>query len=320
MATKRHHYLPLHYLGNFLLPGQQAFVVYDKTGLPPREQTPINTGVEGRLYTVLDPEGQKNDSIETDILKPLDDAAAPVIARWISGAQHEVDDVPTLAAFMASLSVRAPRQIAFSQDVAVAAIVKVNRDLASDPAAFAEMIRKYNEVNPDAAIVDVEPLRQEMLILDQEYHISVDRQFGMLHSIGLLGDIAKALLDMRWLVLRATAGQEFVVGDSPVSVFVPHPDERASIGAGFLHPLAEVAFPLDPERCLYLRRSSSPRLPTTRELNRRMIWQAERFVVSSRHSDDIEALVKEFAFTIDLPLLDRDELLRGIGNDMDPAP
>lgn len=314
MSTKRHHYLPQFYLAHFLLPGKKTLVVYDKMGLPPREQPPINTGVESRLFTVLEPSGEMNDTIETEIFSPLDGAVAPILARWIAGLRPAAGERATVAAFLASLYVRVPRQIAFTQEAVVLAMLKINRDLASDPTAFANMIRQYNESNPHGAILDVEAARQMMLHMEDDCRVTVDRQFGMVQSIGLLGDVAEALLDLKWIILRAGPDQAFVVGDSPVSILVLHPDGRASFGAGVAHPLVEVAFPLNPGQCLYMRRVHSPLLPTTRELNRRMIAQADRFVVAPDYSDDIEGLVKDFAFTMDLPYLDRNEVERGLAD------
>ena len=312
MPTKRHHYLPQSYLENFIPPGQKTFVVYDKRGLPPRDQTPINTGVESHLYTILEPTGEKNDTIETDIHGPLDGSAAPIVKRWISSASIAAGDYPILATFMASLHARSPRQIALTQEITATLMVKVGEDLARDPTAFADRMSQFNEANPGSAIADVETARQLMLRIRKDFHVSVDREYGMCQSISDIMDVAKSLMEMRWVVCRATPGQHFVVGDSPVSVFVPHPDDRVSFGAGFDHPLAEVAFPLSPECCLYMRRNRGRRFPSTLEFNRRMIWQAERFVVSSHSSDAIEQLVKELDFTIDLPLIDRDALLEGI--------
>lgn len=320
MPTKRHHYLPQFYLARFIPPGEKCFAVYDKLGGPPRRQTPINTGVEGHLYTVLDPSGAALDSIETELLGPIDDAVAPIIANWKDGAPSSPGDIAIMATFLASLHVRSPRQITFAQGVGAAVAVKMGEDMARDPVAFADSVRRFNENNPEHTIRDVEALRQSMLHLGVNYRVSLHRKLAMVVAIGLMRDVAEELQKMHWIVLRASRGEHFVVGDSPLSVLLPDEDGRVDFGAGFGMPRVEVAFPLDPERCLYLRRYLSPLAPTTQDLNRCMIWQAERFVVSSQTSEDIEAVVKEFAFTVDLPLMDHNELRREMDKGEEPAP
>lgn len=50
--------------------------------------------------------------------------------------------------------------------------------------------------------------------------------------------------------------------------------------------------------------------PSTHEINRRTICNAERYVVSRTYSEEIEAIVKQFTFTRNQPKMDREELLR----------
>lgn len=320
MSTKRHHYLPQFYLANFIAPGENGFVVYDKQGATPRWQTPINTGVEGHLFTTLGPSGVADDTLETDILSPLDSSVAPILARWIEGESLDARDFPCVAAFMASLHARAPRQIVFHQEVAAAAVVKCCEELASNPDAFTEMMRQYNEANPSCPVEDLEALRQCWLRREAMADFTVDRQLALLQSIGQIKEITQALLEMGWLVCKADPGQHFVVGDSPLSVIVPHSRSLASFGCGFLHARAEVALPLSPDRCLYLKRWPLGPIPPTRELNRRIICQAERFVVSPCMSEEIGVLIAEFAFTVGQPKIDRDDLLRHIRNDEKAEP
>jgi hypothetical protein len=52
-------------------------------------------------------------------------------------------------------------------------------------------------------------------------------------------------------------------------------------------------------------------MPTSRELNRRQIHQAERFVISSIRSDEIATLVAASAHTVGKPRIDLKAALDG---------
>ncbi len=112
MPVKRNHYLPQFYLARFMpSDGTSHFWVYDKKGGKPRRQTPINTGVEGHLYTVINKEGARDDSIETDFLAPIDGDVSPIIDKWATSGSIDPDDIPTMAAFLAVMHWRVPRNI-----------------------------------------------------------------------------------------------------------------------------------------------------------------------------------------------------------------
>jgi hypothetical protein len=55
-----------------------------------------------------------------------------------------------------------------------------------------------------------------------------------------------------WTLLRAPAGRDFVIGDTPVAIIDPTLDPR--LGLGFAtSPNTETTFPLDPSLCLHLK-------------------------------------------------------------------
>ncbi len=114
--AKRHHYLPQFYLQHFLSK-KGGFVVYDKKTGQRRPQTPINTGVEGHLYTQLDAEGQPTEFIEEEILAPHDGYVAPVLEKWLEpDVTITNDDREVIASFLAFMHTRVPRHIEMASE------------------------------------------------------------------------------------------------------------------------------------------------------------------------------------------------------------
>src|SRR5215510_3874391 len=114
MASKRHHYVPRFYLNYFVTNSVERsplFWVYDKAGGPPRIQTPINTAVEGYLYSFEAPFGTKNDSLE-QALSTLETKARPVLDRWQRrGVTPTQEEQELIAEFLVVMYSRSPKSI-----------------------------------------------------------------------------------------------------------------------------------------------------------------------------------------------------------------
>ncbi len=93
---KRHHYIAQMHSKRFADPNGILYV-FDKrfphTGV--QKRTPRNLFVEGDFYTQFDDKGNKDVSVETEFLAPLEGKASPVIERIVSAARR--GDPPNLS-------------------------------------------------------------------------------------------------------------------------------------------------------------------------------------------------------------------------------
>ena len=93
---KRHHYIAQMHSKRFADPDGILYV-FDKR-FPHKgvqKRTPRNLFVEGDFYTQFDDKGNKDVSVETEFLAPLEDKASPVIERIVSAARR--GDPPNLS-------------------------------------------------------------------------------------------------------------------------------------------------------------------------------------------------------------------------------
>jgi hypothetical protein len=313
---KRHHYLPEFYLKYFILPGEKYIWVYDKDGGEPRYQQPVNTGVEGHLYSIINEDGKKDDFIETQFLGPLDGAVKPVLDRWgLAGAKLTAEDIPLVAEFLASLWGRVPRQIEQIREYGEILAIKNARDLAKDPDRLTAYMQRYQQENPNTEVPNLQEFRSLLQDLEKHFTLSMNKKSAMLLSLLSTWTAYEQFLTMTWLLLRVPTSVELATGDAPVVSFFSKGQGLAMFGGGLGLPGAEVFFPLNPSTCLFLHRHKPDVVilaneAFTREMNNRMVQNAERFIISRRQSPQIENAVKKFSYTRQQPKLNKAEILR----------
>lgn len=317
MSAKRHHYLPQFYLEYFLSPGEKSVWVYDKDGGEPRFQQPVNTGVEGHLYSILNEHGEKDDFIETQYHAPLDGRVKPILDRWgIPGGRITLEDIPLVAEFMASLHTRAPREIERIREFGKLFTIKLLHDDARDPEQLKVLMQRYQEENPGDKLPTFEEFRK--LLEDTEEHckISMNKRIAMVMSILSTHTAFEEFLTMNWLLVHVPS-LELVTADAPVVSFVSDGHGRAMFGGGLRLSGIEVFFPLNPSTCLFLHRRGTdfgivPNEHFVREMNNRTVYNAERFVVSRSRSLEIVNTVRRFSYTREHPKLDRNGVFQYI--------
>ena len=114
-------------------------------------------------------------------------------------------------------------------------------------------------------------------------------------------EVARSLVSMNWRLVRTTSHNPFVTSDCPVCPCVID-GRRAMFGSLFDHPAVEVTFPLSPWVCLILSRKE-PFLQSDsdgailKEINRRTVFMAERFVFAADNSSKVQRLVSELSYT-----------------------
>lgn len=312
MASKRHHYVPIFYLEYFVTKvakGTPRFWVYDKADGPARIQTPINTAVEGYLYSFETSSVAKDDSLES-LLSKLEAEAKPVLDRWqLPAVAPTHDDKKRIAQFLALMHTRSPRTIQGITEASETIGIEVARFLADHP----QMVREFLEqerLSGRPNIPTAEEMVDSLRNVEQRFEVKVNGKRSLIESFKLSERVATELFKLNWCLCRAPTGTFFVTSDTPLCAFARTGRDRALVGAGFGLPNVEVTFPISPTVCLLLdQRHKKQRMAVgkqfVREANSRMAAIAERLVISAYRSDTVAALVTKYSFTRQLPKIDR---------------
>lgn len=104
-GPKRQHFLPQFYLNGFTKKGMLA--VYDRETNRIRVEQPINTGVIGHFYTLVDAEGRKRFELE-QMLSEFEAKAGPGIQKLEAKEEISPDERCNLAIFVALAGFRTP--------------------------------------------------------------------------------------------------------------------------------------------------------------------------------------------------------------------
>jgi hypothetical protein len=118
---------------------------------------------------------------------------------------------------------------------------------------------------------------------------------------------------MNWIVCDASERAHFITSDAPLCVYLPTGQGRAICGAGFGRPEVQISFPVSPKVLLFIdwRHGRESHFRTrvndgfAYEMNKRMAWNAERFLVSAIRDPVVRTLIGEAKATAGKPKLDR---------------
>lgn len=312
MASKRHHYVPRFYLNYFVTnseEGSPRFWVYDKAGGPPRIQTPINTAVEGHLYSFETPSGTKNDSLE-QALSTLETKTKPLLDRWQGrGVTATREEQRLLAEFLAVMYSRSPKTIQGVTEASEIMGIELARFLGEQPDMIREFLdRERTRGRPN--VPSIEEMVDNLRNVEERFEIEVSRENSLIDSFHLAERVAAELFAMNWCLCYAPTRTFFVTSDTPLCIFARTSRDKALLGAGVGLPNVVVTFPISPNVCLLLdRRHTNGRMAVgkqfVRAANNRMVANAERLLISAYKNDTIAALVHKYSFTRQLPKIDR---------------
>ncbi len=309
---KRHHYVPKFYLGYFTeagFNGTEVLWIYDKESSEPRAQTPVNTCVESGFYSFEAATG-KNVEIEKG-LSQIESETKRVLDRLQDPkALLTTEDISTLSAFLALMYVRVPRSKQSVSEIIAAAAAQFAKGRAKDRDGIARYFRETKDRDHKLTEEELIKLLSEF---DQHFTIEVDSKAALLHSLTGFPKVAEIFLGMNWCLCLAPASKHFLTSDSPVCVFFRPAPGQAGFGAGLMHSNAEVTFPISPRVILLLswrrkQKRASVSTGFVHEMNRRMAWSAERFVISPLCSRLTTELVREASATRNLPKMDPERL------------
>lgn len=276
-TPRKHHYLPKSYLAAWTDSGTidgQVHVIDKSTGNAWAVR-PVNAAKETDLY-MIDVSKVVGDIEATEIesfFGKIEDAAAPVIKRMISGdPMPDTADRESLMTFLAVLTLRVPARLRWIDELLRKPIETVYRRLEAEG-------KLSQPEDPDLASKMKEWFDQGLIRIEIKQNARLDMMMAGVPTL------AQLLTLRRWTVLRAqkNAG-DLVCTDHPVLLeWIKRAAEGASPGFGLEN--TAVFVPLGPSTALLGLWNAEPKNATLTE-NQVTFWNGEllglvdRFVFS----------------------------------------
>ena len=315
-VTERNHYLPQFYLKAFVSGHEpKVFWVYDKNEKVFRSQTPINTGIQRNFYNLENPDGSIDDTIEREVFSPLESASKPVIDRLLMPhARLTEHDIEALAGFLAFMATRVPRSLRAAQEFGEALAVKNARELGEHPDEIKRMLKALQEQGKIDTEFTVQETQKILQSADKDFKFTMNEKPAMLMSLMMTEDVHRQLLEMNWCLCRAPSNSHFICSDSPLVCFVSDSDGKAGFGGGYSLPSVEVAFPISPERCLYLNRKRTQQYRAVgqdfvKEINKRTASAAQRFIIATHLTEQMKKMCEWASRSTEFPKIDKNEVI-----------
>ena len=294
----RQHVVPIMLLSGFTdASDQKTLWRYDKVQHGVIRTTPADAAVVKHFYDVpgTDPEyiERRHEKIESN--------AGLALAKLRSRQGLTLTEFVDWALFVAYQSVRTPCDIESQLATGKTGFKLMLQWLASDPHKFEVVIRRLQEEEHVPKDADIEQARQDFLNWNVDFE--PPRHEFLLGLIELALAFAKLIVLMRWTILIAPRDCHFVCSDNPVYVEDPERNPFRTSGAGLASsPTVELTCPMSSESAMLGTWQRGVRLqyravqpPVVREVNKRTVLGAERFVFGSRSDDRIARLVMKYS-------------------------
>lgn len=294
---RRHHYIPKFYLEGFVDPTNEPYIwIYEKGNPAIRKATSENIAVQKDYYSFIGFNGKKDSETFENALAEVESKIALAYRKIIKREKLSDEDKGAFATFLALNLTRVPN---FRENIqkATGEILKALSAIsASNPASFESFIKNFEKDTGEKIYMPIDNLRR--FLLNGKYNVIVDPQHS-LEMIPVAGDIALIFLDMKWAFLEATEGHRFLTSDNPVFRVVPTYRPGLFSRMGLLNKDIEVTFPISKDlgflgtwdKCEGYQKVDNNYL---KEINRRTIISALRFVFSSEKSDKTNELVQQY--------------------------
>lgn len=321
--TIRNHYLPQFYLKSFLNNDSGVFWVYHKGKNDPIPQTPINTGIEKNLYNIKMEDGTIDDSIERNVLSPLESEASSIIENLVKNkSQIKDEDIPILASFLSFMATRIPRQIEMIREMGTVFAECIQSDLAKKPEEIENILKELKaskKIDENLTTVEAQKILSEA---PDKFNISMNKKAATGISLISTRDIFYELIHMNWCVYRSPSKIYFITSDCPLVTFVLDDKDNALFGAGIKLKNVQITFPISPEKCLYLDRKNKKRYravnkKVVNEINKRTAWTAERFLISHIRMKSVQKLCDWSSSTLNQKKIDKNMLKKEFEKKMD---
>lgn len=291
---KRHHYIPRFYLDGFVDSYNDPYIwVYEKRNPNIIKATAENIAVRKHYYSFVTASGYEN-SFE-DIFANIESEVAPIFQKIICHENLDNEERSSFAYFLALIMIRVPKYRENIEKVTGEIIKRESMLRASHPESFKSMIKKFEKDKGIKIGMPIEELQN--LILSGEFDIVVNTQLS-LRMLALTKHFASIFHAMNWAFLEAS-DYKFVTSDNPLFYSDPTHDPTLVCGVGLLSKHIEVTFPISKDLILFATWNGPEgykklNSKAVKELNRRTVISALRFVFAPLNSKELNRTVQRY--------------------------
>ncbi len=285
-----HHFVPAFYLAGFADPeNPKCLWLYDKARGKVNQSSPRDAGRRRHYHSIPKINGTVDTSVEDGLAK-VEGQAAPVLRKLMAGEILDNRERSIVSYFIALMMVRVPT-FRDGMEKFKAAVVKDVAQLMAQRGAFDSI------PVPEDARESIAKVKKAMC--QGEFEVIV-RPHASLDVLPAARRLAEVLHRMTWVLLEARGKTRYVVSDNPVT-FVDPGDPKGQRPVDLRDRTIEVTFPLSATLALmagwagdgdiYRKRVTENMV---REVNRRTVAGASRFVYASEKSDQLMRFVMKF--------------------------
>jgi len=272
---------------------------YDKTRDNVVQTSPADAAVVKHFYDVPGADPLYVEKLQGRIESGAGVALAKLRSRQTLTLIERVD----WALFVAYLSVRTPVSVGGQLDTALTGFKYMMQWLASDPHKFEVTVRRMQDEGRLPPGGDIEEARRQVLVWDIDF--KPPRHEFLVGLLEMASGFAKWMASMEWTILMAPRDSYFVCSDNPVYVEDPNRDPVRTGGAGLASSgTVELTCPLAAGVAMLGTWHKGVRLqylavrpPIVREVNKRTVLAAQRFVFAPRQDNRIAQLVRKYSDT-----------------------
>jgi len=278
---KRHHYLPQFYLKNFCKNG--FLWVYDRNNNEYRQQTPINTAVKKKYYTITGPDGRSHNEIEA-VLANIEGETKHIIEKINEKKSIDLEEKCILAIFIAFLYVRVPEFEMEINELTEKFLKRYNISIIPNEKEAENIIKQFAKTKDQE---NLSPKKMLDFVKNENYDIKVPRE----HSLRLMYFLAREFpiifIQMDWQFWYSSKSSLFITSDNPFIVISPQ-NYNGPYGIGTKG--AKKLIPLNQKICLVMcdkgdnminRNLSSKEV---RSINCLIAMECDRFLISQDKS------------------------------------
>jgi Protein of unknown function (DUF4238) len=289
-VSKRHHWVPRFYLKRFA-DADGLIWLHDLNAGSSLPVSPGDALVKKYLYAPKVGENPDDDVFERFLADHVDGPAVAPLNRLAAGDPVSYEDRQRIAIFVAYQEYRVPRMKDAIQRFMGEVAQRILRMSVERPES---MKRTFEAMGKPISDADLERLVTSVKNGDMKVKVN---KIPWLAAGEVPTDIAGMLVEMPWAVLEAPGGFEFLTSDCPIAKVVTDSTVPPMLAGGWLSPSAESTLALDPSHVLLISPNGREGRATAseawcRDVNRRLVQQAQRFVVSRNPDPDVAKLAQ----------------------------
>ena len=282
---KKHHYIPQFYLEGFIDPKNHPFVwIYEKGKDCVFKSKPENIAFEKHYHSYITTTGEKDTETIEDLLNKFETPAAPIFEKLRLFHMPNEEERKTFSCYLGISLTRVPN-FRKNVDSVVAKLFKFFLEMnASNEQNFKEMVDSFEHDTGEKIGYDIHV----------KPHVSLSMIF-----LGL--ELATIFNNMTWVFIKATDRFKLLTSDNPLYYDDPTHNHNVFFGVSLTDKNVEVGFPISSEVAFTGTWKKDLREgfiqgnhELIKNINRRTVASALRYIYSSERTDGIARLVQKY--------------------------